>query len=338
MKNKATIYLGSLLAAVIVIGACSLPEMSGTWTTASSEGFGNRCWATACPVDGKIYVIGGYGDSLLATTLDVYNPSTNKWSQLNTKGTFTQRASLASCNLNGKIYVFGGATGPEQPSAMSNALEVFDPATNTWSTPKTKGSLAPRNNLCACVVRGKIYTLGGYTAESPGDVNTLEMFDPATNTWSVPETKGSFTPHGAFTANVVNNKIYAIGGYNDKGTKGHRVLSTVEVFDPATNTWSAPATTGTFRARLLHTSGVVDGKIYVIGGTPDVRNPLTTDLVQVFDPATNAWSTPATTGTFTPRAYLSGAVVNNKIYVIGGQDTSQVFNKIEVLTPSRKNG
>jgi N-acetylneuraminic acid mutarotase len=340
MKNKAaiaslTLLLVGLLAVCGVIAAKRFEagNRRGKWTAASSNGFAPRCWFTSSVVHGKIYVIGGYGDSTLATTLDVFDPATNAWHTVDSKGTFTERASLASCVFHDKIYVFGGAIGPEKPSNMSSALEIFDPVTSSWSTPITTGSLTPRNNLCACLVGGKIYTLGGYNAQSPGDVNTFEMFDPVTNTWSTPTTHGIFTPHGAFTANVVDGKIYVIGGFNDQAPRGHRVLGNVEVFDPAANSWSDVQTTGTFTARLLHSSGVVDGKIYIIGGTPDLRNPLTKNVVQVFDPKTNAWNTPESTGTFTPRSYLSSSVVGDKIYAIGGQDTSQVFSKIEVYEP-----
>lgn len=328
MKSLAIIF-----TIMLSMGASFLPTPNGSWQSSSNRGFGDRAWFTSSVVNGKIYVIGGYGDSTLATTLDVFNPATDSWSTLTTTGTFTKRASLASCVMNDKIYVFGGATGPERPSNMSNALEIFDPRTNKWTTPKTRGTFTPRNNLCACPINGKIYTLGGYNAHSPGDLNIMEVFDPKTNTWSTPKTSGNFTPHGAFTANVVNGKIYAIGGFNDQGQRGHRVIGDVEVFDPKTNTWSTPKASGTFTARLLHASGVLGNKIYIIGGTPNMVDPLTKDIVQVFDPATNSWSTPENTGTFTPRSYLSASVVNNKIYAIGGQDTSQVFNTVEIYTP-----
>ncbi len=329
---KIIVFIGFILLAVT--GACFRSETSGgSWVTASSAGFAPRAWFTSAVVDDKIYVIGGFGDSTLATTVDVFHPSENKWSTLATTGTFTPRGSLASCVLGDKIYVMGGAIGPEKPSNMSNAVEIFDPATNSWSTPKTTGTFTPRNNLCACVIDGKIYTLGGYNAESPGDLNILEVFDPQANTWNSPITNGTFTPHGAFTANVVGGKIYAIGGFNDHGARGHRVLSSVEVFDPLTNSWSTPNTTGTFTARLLHSSGVIGNKIYIIGGTPDMVNPLKENTVQVFDPETNSWISPQTKGTFTPRSYLSTCALGNKLYTIGGQDTATVFNKVEVFTP-----
>ena len=337
MKKTSTFVLRLAWCAlcVIAIGGCSrksAPVVSGTWSAASTTGFGPRAWFTSSVVGGKIYVIGGFGDSLLSTTVDVFDPAANTWSTLATTGTFTPRGSLASAVVNGKIYVLGGMTGPETPDHMSNKLEIFDPATNAWSTPSTLGTFTPRNNLCACVIDGKIYTMGGFDASN--DLNTFEVFDPATNTWSSPKTTGAFNPHGAFTAHVIDGKIYVIGGFNNLAPKGHRVLNEVDVFDPSTNTWSMPQTTGIFNARLLHASGVVDGKIYVIGGTQYIRDPLTTNTIQIFDPGTNAWSTPTTTGTFTPRSYLSASAINNKIYVIGGQDTSRVFNLNEVFTPA----
>ncbi len=340
MKTTTTFVLRFSLwvLCVIAIGACSrksAPVSSGTWSAASNAGFASRAWFTTSVVDGKIYAIGGFGDSLLSTTVDVFDPVANKWNTLTTTGTFTPRGSLASAVVNGKIYVMGGMTGPETPDHMSNKLEIFDPATNTWSTPTTTGTFTPRNNLCACVVGGKIYTMGGFDARN--DLNTFEVFDPATNAWSTPKTNGTFSPHGAFTAHVVDGKIYVIGGFNNLGAKGHRVLSEVELFDPSTNTWSTLQTTGTLTARLLHASGVIDDKIYVIGGTANIRDPLTDNTIQIFDPATNAWSTPKCAGTFTPRAYLSAAAVNNKLYVMGGQDTSRVFNLNEVFTPTLSN-
>src|SRR4051812_16901990 len=98
-------------------------------------------------------------------------------------------------------------------------------------------------------------------------IASLIFFIPATffgqgisGTWSAAASEG-FTPRADLTSCVVNGKIYAIGGWDSIG-----VLNTLEVYDPSTNTWSTPQTTGTFTARAYLSSCVVGDKIYVIGG------------------------------------------------------------------------
>lgn len=61
-------------------------------------------------------------------------------------------------------------------------------------------------------------------------------------------------------ASVVNGKIYAIGGaYNNSV-----IYSTVEEYDPVTDTWTYKEDMPTERVYLA--TSVFDGKIYAIGG------------------------------------------------------------------------
>jgi N-acetylneuraminic acid mutarotase len=76
------------------------------------------------------------------------------------------------------------------------------------------------------------------------------------------------------------------------------------------------------------TASVVDGKIYVIGGSItgliDVANN------EMYDPSTDIWDTLAPMPT--PRGFLTSAVVNGIIYVIGGGFPTAT-NKIESYNP-----
>jgi N-acetylneuraminic acid mutarotase len=61
-------------------------------------------------------------------------------------------------------------------------------------------------------------------------------------------------------------------------------------------------------------AGVIDGKIYAVGGRLDDDSPLA--VFEIYDPATDSWtpgpSLPA------PRDHAGVAAVNGKLYVIGG--------------------
>ncbi len=89
--------------------------------------------------------------------------------------------------------------------------------------------------LALVTVNGKIYAIGGEAAGPPlkvkgkiyatigPAVSTVEVYDPATNTWSAAAPMP--TARSSLTAATVKGKIYAIGGAN-----GSVYLNTVEVF------------------------------------------------------------------------------------------------------------
>src|SRR5258706_15019667 len=81
------------------------------------------------------------------------------------------------------------------------------------------------------------------------------------------------TKRGSPVAVTVGDRMYVIGGATTPpGSKEtavhpqrpHISVSTVEEYDPATNTWRQRAAMPTPRNHA--TAGVVNGKVYVIGG------------------------------------------------------------------------
>ena len=89
------------------------------------------------------------------------------------------------------------------------------------------------------------------------------------------------------------------------------------MYNTGTDTWVKKRDMPTLRHGFM--TAVVDGKIYVIGGStldkkldPDVA----TGLVEVYDPLTNRWEKRADMPT--KRGATDAVVVDGKIYVIGG--------------------
>lgn len=125
----------------------------------------------------------------------------------------------------------------------------------------------------------------------------------------------------------VHGKIYAIGGYPAANIAG---LSTVEEYDPVTNTWTTKTPMPTGRRWLA--ASAVEGKIYAFGGFETKGSP-PLPTVEAYDIATDSWSAKADMPT--ARKGLSTAVVNGKIYAIGGANVNeQRIGTVEMYDPA----
>ncbi len=184
-----------------------------------------------------------------------------------------------------------------------------------------------RDVLSTSVVDGKIYAIGGGKGLNQPVLSTVEVYDPTTDIWI--QKKDMLTGRWLLSTSVVNGIIYAIGG-SPYVTSDSEAVSTVEAYDPTTNTWTTKTNMPTKRWYL--STSVVGGKIYAIGGGKS--NPITAlSVVEEYDPATDSWTTKASMPT--PRWGLATSVVNGKIYAIGGQTAAeQACTTVEEYDPA----
>ena len=126
------------------------------------------------------------------------------------------------------------------------------------------------------------------------------------------------TQRRGFATAVVDGKIYLIGGTPFQNRRGPYGLSTVEVYDPQTNSWEQAADMPTPRASTE--AAVINGTIYVCGGYNGADNRLVNlkflDIVEAYDPQTDTWVRKQ--GMSIPRKQFGVGVVAGKIYAIGG--------------------
>jgi N-acetylneuraminic acid mutarotase len=137
---------------------------------------------------------------------------------------------------------------------------------------------------------------------------------------------------GGLVCEVVNGKIYAIGG-----RQGNDILTGVcEEYDPQLDTWVIKSSMPTPRYSAI--SGVVGNKIYVIGGdtNTNIYYPSATNIIEAFDPLQNTWETVNSVWPF-PLSGAAGATVGDWIYTMGGVlwghqhiyfDTVEAYNPI----------
>ncbi|MDE1769010.1 MAG: Ig-like domain repeat protein [Thaumarchaeota archaeon] len=239
-------------------------------------------YAPSIAYNGKIYVMGGFlSGGGYTNAVQVYDVSTNTWSTT-AAGTLPYPVAYSTAaEYGGKIYVMGGNSG----GANFNTIQVYDTATNTWST--TAAAPLPIAVAISATAEygGKIYVMGGTSNGFGPIVNTVQVYDIATNTWSTTDAGNLPVAMSYVSAAEYNGKIYVMGGWD-----GSHDLNTVQVYNIATNTWS---TTDVGTLPIASHSGstvAFNGKIYQVGGF--VYNSFTfLNTVQVYDPSTNSWST-----------------------------------------------
>ncbi len=296
-----------------------LPAVDGIWTTKSPMQRA-RIVLSSSAVDGKIYAIGGGPDNPATAGVEEYDPATDTWTWKTDMP--TARSSAASSVVNGKIYVIGGWT--RYQGQILSTVEQYDPATDTWTTKANMPTA--RGSLSCSVVDGKIYAIGGARTNTTA-LTTVEQYDPATDTWT---SKADMPTARVWpSASAVNGRIYVIGG-SPGGGQLYVGLSTVEEYDPATDTWTPKA--GMPTARTLLSTSAVNGRVYAIGGdTTAVNGRFST--VEEYDPATDTWTPKADMPT--ARSMLTTSVVNGKIYAIGGSTGNgpQPVATMEVYDP-----
>ncbi len=239
-------------------------------------------------------------------------------------GEWGLRAQLLEANseyalteLNGRIYAIGGYPASR---ITARTVQVYDIASNSWSY----GPLLPlpNNHGMAAAANGKVYLIGGQlTADQEGYVNTVYELDPAVGEWV---TKAPMpTSRSGGVAVVHDGKIYVAGGRVPQGAD-------FAVFDPVANTWETLPNLPTQRN---HITGVaINGRIHIVGGRlGNGLSPLKTTAHEVYDPATNQWTTAAPM--LSARSGINGVMANGCFHVWGGEAPTGMTPQHEAYDP-----
>jgi N-acetylneuraminic acid mutarotase len=223
-----------------------------SWSTGANYPVASRGLCSALGSDGNIYGFGGYSSTTMTNSYR-YNPASNTWTTIASMLDGVWEASAVG--YSGKLYVIGG-------EGATSKLQIYNISTNSWSY----GANLPVSKAlhAATVLNGKIFVTGGglngsYSTAS----NQVLIYDIATDTW----TTGSSMTTGRFQSGIatgINNKIYVFGGSANGTNNSGASYSSVEIYDPNTNTWEV----GTAMTSALgETSAATYGaNAFVIGG------------------------------------------------------------------------
>jgi len=219
------------------------------------------------------------------------------------------------------LYVIGGKTSS---GASLGRVQAYHVATNTWIWhPDLPLPLKETNG--AATINNKIYVSGGTLGDN-GEQSSLFMFDPATNRWTRKRDMPEETSGGMSA--VSNNKLYVVTDCQGEGCNPSNDIPRFYRYDPATDTWTTLPTPPNDHEHGA--AGFIGGKLYVTGGR-GLGDP---KQVDVYDPATNQWSSESPFGS--ERAYMAGLTYNAKLYLIGGYRGTTPVRATNIYDPATK--
>lgn len=197
---------------------------------------------------------------------EVYNPSTDTWEVKTNVPDEISNQGLMGVLYGNEIHLF-----------YKNYHYRYNPLTDSYTR---KADVPTARTWGTCTVVGnKIYVIGGYSYDSPiGATNVNEVYDPSLDTW---QTKSPLplSLWGVTRENpVIDGKIYVTHGLD-----GSRFHATTFVYDPSTDLWSQKSSAS--HPRDGTASGIISGKLYVVGGRADFAGPYGLNFNEAYDPS-----------------------------------------------------
>lgn len=318
MRTKIA-RLSSITAMVVLSLVMFLQTAAwgGTFATAAPMNTPRGMHTSTTLQNGQVLVTGGYDGSNFLASAELYDPATNSWA-ITGSMSMARSSHRATLLLDGKVLVTGGYDG----IGYLASAELYDPETGSWSSAGSM-STARFGNTSTLLPNGKVLVAGGYTGIA--FLSTSELYDPATNSWS---TAGSMSVQRlAHTATQLQNGNVLVTG----GCNGTDYRATAEQYDPTTDSWS---TAGVMSAeRAAHTATLLpNGKVLVTGGYKYTTTGIYLASADLYDPATNSWTTAATMSA--KRGNHSATLLANGTVLVAGSQDSNYSITTELYDPT----
>jgi hypothetical protein len=285
--------------------------------------------------DGRVLVAGGVPaphDSPALTSAEIYDPATNTW---RAAASMAQQRSHHGAALlaDGRVFVAGG-DGGGGASPNPTTPEIYDPASNTWTTAPTNYGMRPNGPTVTQLADGRVLTFGGVAQVEPG--NSVDLYDPATGQAGYSYFMTTDTSWS--TAALIDNRTVLIAGgqqtYNPAGA-----LNTTSIYDPAQDKQGCPTCTPWVVGPPMNVGhchytmiNAQNGLIFAIGGRCGGSESI--GVAEIYDPKGKRWTTVAPL--LEPRGFHVAVRLGDlKTLVAGGVLIGgAIAASIEIYTPA----
>jgi len=149
------------------------PTGNGAWSAGPLSNYGGRSYGPAVYLDGKVLIIGG-GEPPTETVEEIdLNAAAPTWRYV-APMSIRRRQHNAVLLPDGTVLVVGGSSGSGFDTSTSPVLyaEVYDPATNTWTSLASGTRYRGYHSTAVLLPDGRVLSAGG------NKERTAELFSP----------------------------------------------------------------------------------------------------------------------------------------------------------------
>ena len=268
---------------------------SNTWKAAASMLEPESGMGAVLLVSGKVLQLGQeselYDPVADSWSLSVPEPS-NRFPQVQ----YGVQGSTAILMPDGHVLAAGGFLN------LNKVVGVYDPVAQSWTLTSWTTTLF---SSATGLGDGTVLLVGGITPGAQAAASA-QIVSPQN---VVPLGSGAHAGAGAAASLLTDGRLLVTGGTNLGTTE-----TNADVFDPATNLWSAVAPISTARSRHQSTT-LANGSVLVTGGLDGPSALLAS--AELYNPTTNAW-TPAGTMSSVRYQHTATSLGSGMVLVAGG--------------------
>jgi N-acetylneuraminic acid mutarotase len=278
-----------------------------------------------------VLVAGGYNtddiDKWLADAL-VYDFNTSVWTDVSptySHGTYHTATLMA----NGQVLVVGGCL---IEGFCNDAVEIFEPTTNEWLE-MTPLDFSLFGHTAQLLNNGRVLVAGGMSDEDTYPNENAVVYDPEQDAW-IPTGPMIDPRYFAESVRLSDGRVLVVGGLSIEALPEHSTLSSAEIYDPATNQWTAAGSLSQARYafQLVRLS---DRHVLAIGGTRSHESTWNANSfvseIERYDTTTKTWRTIGLLPR--PAAFAASVLLpDGRVWLAGGRNNTMYFQDTWFIT------
>jgi len=233
----------------------------------------------------------------------------------------------ATSLLDGRVLLAGGGDYTDlQAPQLTDQLETYDAQTESFTPLIGSLSKARTAHVAVRLADGRVLIIGGADLTASGTVE-VDLYDPSTN--AVTSAASMSTARAVPSAVLLSDgRVFVSGGAGfydpaDLAASLGSATDKTELYDPATNSWTAGPDLP--KPRAAHGASVLpDGRVLLSGGVEvtlifGLPVPAITNDCRLYDPITNSLAPAAA---FVGQSGLHAQLTRSdgRAYIVGGGD------------------